>query len=84
MSCGSSRRYPPELRERAARIVVEISDQRDSEWAATQRNRLTPSPDDSLDDNADDSCCLKYVLYTTIRSLSCLVKGSARSRQYGG
>ena len=26
--------YPPELRERAVRMVAEISDQRDSEWAA--------------------------------------------------
>jgi transposase len=34
MSSGSSRRYPPELRERAVRMVAEISDQHDSEWAA--------------------------------------------------
>ena len=34
MSGGSSRRYPAELRERAVRMVAEISDQRDSEWAA--------------------------------------------------
>ena len=34
MSGGSSRRYPPELRERAVRMVAEISDQHDSEWAA--------------------------------------------------
>jgi transposase len=34
MSGGSSRRYPPELRERAVRMVVEISEQHDSEWAA--------------------------------------------------
>lgn len=34
MSAGSSRRYPPELRERAVRMVAEISDQHDSEWAA--------------------------------------------------
>jgi transposase len=34
MSGGSSRRYPPELRERAVRMVVEISDEHDSEWAA--------------------------------------------------
>ncbi len=34
MSGGSSRRYPPELRERAVRMVDEISDQHDSEWAA--------------------------------------------------
>ena len=34
MSGGSSRRYPPELRERAVRMVAEISNQHDSEWAA--------------------------------------------------
>jgi transposase len=35
MSGGSSRRrYPPELRERAVRMVIEISGQHDSEWAA--------------------------------------------------
>ncbi len=34
MSGGSSRRYPPELRERAVRMVVEVSDQHVSEWAA--------------------------------------------------
>ena len=34
MSGGSSKRYPPELRERAVRMVAEISDQHDSEWAA--------------------------------------------------
>jgi transposase len=34
MSGGSSRRYPPELRERAVRMVAESSDQRESEWAA--------------------------------------------------
>src|SRR5258707_10406686 len=34
MSRGSSRRYPPELRERAVRMVAEISDQHESEWAA--------------------------------------------------
>jgi transposase len=34
MSSGSSRRYPPELRERAVRMIAEISDQHDSEWAA--------------------------------------------------
>ena len=33
---SSSRRYPPELRERAVRMVAEISDQHDSEWAAMQ------------------------------------------------
>lgn len=31
---GSSRVYPPELRERAVRMVAEISDQHESEWAA--------------------------------------------------
>ena len=34
MSGGSSRRYPPELRERAVRMVAEIRDQHESEWAA--------------------------------------------------
>ena len=34
MSGGSSRRYPPELRERAVRMVGEISDQHGSKWAA--------------------------------------------------
>ena len=34
MSGGSSWRYPPELRERAVRMVAEISDQHGSEWAA--------------------------------------------------
>jgi len=34
MAGGSSRRYPPELRERALRMVAEISGQHDSEWAA--------------------------------------------------
>lgn len=34
MSGGSSRRYPPELRERAVLMVAEISDQHWSEWAA--------------------------------------------------
>ena len=34
MPGGSSRRYPPELRERAVRMVAEISNQHDSEWAA--------------------------------------------------
>jgi transposase len=34
MPGGSSRRYPPELRQRAVRMVAEISDQHDSEWAA--------------------------------------------------
>ena len=34
MAGSTSRRYPPELRERAVRMVAEISDQHDSEWAA--------------------------------------------------
>jgi transposase-like protein len=33
-SGGSSKRYPPELRERAVRMVAEISYQDKSEWAA--------------------------------------------------
>jgi transposase len=34
MPANSSRRYPPELRERAVRMVAEVSDQHESEWAA--------------------------------------------------
>ena len=34
MAGGSSRRYPPELRERAVRMVAGISGLHDSEWAA--------------------------------------------------
>jgi len=34
MGGGPSRKYPPELRERAVRMVAEIGDQRHSEWAA--------------------------------------------------
>ena len=34
MSVGRSRGYPLELRERAVRMVAEISDQNASEWAA--------------------------------------------------
>jgi transposase len=34
MSGGSSKRYPPELRERAVRMVAEISGQHESDWAA--------------------------------------------------
>ena len=34
MPANSSRRYPPELRERAVRMVAEISGQLESEWAA--------------------------------------------------
>jgi hypothetical protein len=34
LSGGSSRRDPPELRERAVRLVAEISDQHESERAA--------------------------------------------------
>ena len=34
MSGSTSRRYPPELRERAVRMVAEIRDQHASEWAA--------------------------------------------------
>jgi len=34
MSANSSRRYPPELRERAVRIVAEIREQHETEWAA--------------------------------------------------
>ena len=34
MSGSASRRYPPELRERAVRMVAEIRGDRESEWAA--------------------------------------------------
>ena len=34
MSGSTSKRYPPELRERAVRMVGEIADQHESEWAA--------------------------------------------------
>jgi transposase len=37
MSGGSSRRYPPELREHAVPMVAEISDQHNSEWAAISK-----------------------------------------------
>src|SRR4051794_23962093 len=34
MSGNTSRRYPPELRERAVRMVGEIREQHESDWAA--------------------------------------------------
>ena len=34
MSGGSSRRYPPELRERAVRMVKEVRADHESDWAA--------------------------------------------------
>lgn len=34
MSGNTSRRYPPELRERAVRMVAEIAGDHESEWAA--------------------------------------------------
>ena len=34
MSGNTSRRYPPELKERVVRMVAEIRDQHESEWAA--------------------------------------------------
>src|SRR5215213_4350375 len=34
MSESTSKRYPPELRERAVRMVGEIAGQHESEWAA--------------------------------------------------
>ena len=37
MSGNTSRRYPPELKERAVRMVAEIRDQHDSEWAAINK-----------------------------------------------
>ena len=33
----TSRRYPPELRERAVRMVVEVRGEHESEWAAMTR-----------------------------------------------
>ena len=37
MSGNASRRYPPELRERAVRMVAEIRGDHESEWAAMGR-----------------------------------------------
>jgi transposase len=37
MSGSSSRRYPPELRQRAVRMVAEIRSEQESEWAAMGR-----------------------------------------------
>jgi transposase len=37
MSGSASRRYPPELRERAVRMVAEIRADHESEWAAMAR-----------------------------------------------
>jgi transposase len=37
MSGSASRRYPPELRERAVRMVAEIRAEHESEWAAMGR-----------------------------------------------
>jgi transposase len=37
MSGSMSRRYPPELRERAVRMVAEIRGDHESEWAAMGR-----------------------------------------------
>ena len=34
MSGSTSKRYPPELRDRAVRMVGEIAEQHESEWAA--------------------------------------------------
>jgi transposase len=36
MSSGTSKRYPPELRERAVRMVAEIRHEHRSEWAAIE------------------------------------------------
>ncbi len=40
------RRYPPELKERAVRMVAEIREEHDSEWAAMTRSlsRLVGQP----------------------------------------
>jgi transposase len=37
MSGSVSRKYPPELRERAVRMVAEIRAEHESEWAAMKR-----------------------------------------------
>jgi transposase len=37
MSSSTSRKYPPELRERAVRMVAEIRGEHESEWAAMAR-----------------------------------------------
>jgi transposase-like protein len=37
MSGNTSRRYPPGLKERAVRMVAEISDEHDSDWAAMNK-----------------------------------------------
>ena len=37
MSGSASRRYPPELRERAVRMFAEIRGDQESEWAAMKR-----------------------------------------------
>lgn len=37
MSGNTSRRYPPELRERAVRMVTEVRTEQESEWAAMRR-----------------------------------------------
>ena len=37
MSGNASRRYPPELRERAVRMVAEVRADHESEWAAMGR-----------------------------------------------
>ena len=34
MSGNTSRRYPPELKERAVRMVAEVRDEHESDWAA--------------------------------------------------
>ncbi len=36
MSSGSQKRYPPELRERAVRMVAEVQHEHLSEWAAIE------------------------------------------------
>lgn len=36
MSSGSRKRYPPELRERAVRMVAEVRHEHVSEWAAIE------------------------------------------------
>ncbi len=42
MSSASSKRYPPELRERAVRMVIECRHEHGSEWAAIESVAAKP------------------------------------------
>ena len=54
------------------------------EMYKTTMGSFGPLYDDNSDDNADDSCCLNHVAYTTMRGPSLLVTVPARSWQCGG